>query len=141
MSSEVSCRVLVKKGKIQRVACSCMNVKQYTCIMKLFVHAETSLERSTRVGWTEACYAREEFGCHRLVTSLTIYIISIYHTSGRIDEDYVQSALSIRLLKENHSKYHKMLGCTRSASACWLLVFTAPVLKPSFLCFRRTIFQ
>ena len=37
---------------------------------------------------------------------------------GRIDEDYVQSALSIRLLKEN---------C--AASACWLLVFTAQVLQ------------
>ena len=46
-----------KKEKVEGVACSCMNVKQYTCIMELFAHAETSLERSTRVGWTEACYA------------------------------------------------------------------------------------
>ena len=60
---------------------------------------------------------------------------------GRIDKDYVQSALSICLLKENHSKYHKMLCCTCSASACWLLVFTAPVLQPSFLCICRTIFR
>ena len=55
--------------KIEGVTCSFMNdSSSIHIIMKLFAHAETSLERSTRVGWTEACYAREEFGCHRLVT-------------------------------------------------------------------------
>ena len=73
-----------KKEKVEGVACSCMNVKQYTCIMELFAHAETSLERSTRVGWTEACYAWEEFGCHRLVTChilllLKLTMFSIWH--------------------------------------------------------------
>ena len=70
-----------------------------------------------------------------------LYYRVVCEHCGRIDEDYVQSALSICLLKENHSKYHKMLCCTRSASACWLLVLTAPVLQPSFLRIRRTIFQ
>ena len=57
-----------------------------------------------------------------------LYYSVVREHCGRIDDDYVQSALSIRLLKENHSKYHKMLCCTHSVSACWLLVFTAPVL-------------
>ena len=72
---------------------------------------------------------------------LTFVYSVVRQHCGRIAEDYVQSALSIRLLKENHSKYHKMFCCTRSASACWLLVFTAPILQPSFLRIRRTIFQ